>query len=50
MGVVSPHIGLVSILCRLMEIVILLYQLLQLEGEKYMIKNEVKSDETQCRW
>lgn len=32
MGVVRPHIRLVGFLCRLMEIVVLLYQLLQLGG------------------
>lgn len=34
MGVVSPHVGLVGFLCRLMEIVVLLYQLFQLEKRK----------------
>lgn len=32
MGVVRPHIGLVGFLGRLVEIVVLLYQLLQLRG------------------
>lgn len=34
MGVVSPHVGLVGFLCRLVEIVVLLYQLFQLEKRK----------------